>query len=459
MLLFPALAICFPQLTPAHAQGTLSPIFTNGPTSNRINIVVISEGYTSNQLGQFLVDATNAVNHLLSAQPYQEYRSFFNAFAISVASLNSGSDHPENGIYKDTYFNSTFNSYGYQSLLTIPPNNYETNYNMGQGRVDSLVTNLVPEFDLVILLVNDIQKGSSALFQRKTLISSLHFTWPDMIRHESGHAFANLGDEYETSCPATPAEYPNVTAQTNRSLIKWRHWILESTPIPTPETQDFSLLVGLFQGAQCQSSGWYRPKLDCRMRTESKPFCEVCSEQIVYSIYQHVRPIESFSPPVTNVSLTTTQAVLFSVTPLQPQTHSLSVQWFTNGIAVTGETNQTYLLLPTLLTNGTNTIRAEVSDTTPIVRNDPDGRLRDSVTWALDVNITELRLLSPQRLPGGQFTFDIAGNAPHGFIIQASTNLAHWTSLSTNTLTNGMLHYTNAASSDSRRFYRTTSIP
>lgn len=49
------------------AQATRTTILTNGPTSNRINIVVLSEGYQTNQLGQFLVDATNAVNNLLTA--------------------------------------------------------------------------------------------------------------------------------------------------------------------------------------------------------------------------------------------------------------------------------------------------------------------------------------------------------------------------------------------------------
>jgi hypothetical protein len=69
-------------------------ILTNGPVSNRLNIVVLSEGYTTSQLAQFPADATNAVNALLSHAPYQEYKAYFNAFAIKVASSQSGSDHP-----------------------------------------------------------------------------------------------------------------------------------------------------------------------------------------------------------------------------------------------------------------------------------------------------------------------------------------------------------------------------
>src|SRR5215831_10964062 len=168
------------------AQAVRSTIFTNGPASNRINLVVLSEGYQTNQLGKFLVDATNAVNNLLSALPYSEYSSYFNAFAISVPSTDSGSDHPSQGVLKNTYFNSSYESYGIPELLTIPPNNFDTNYSDGQGKVIDLLTNLAPEYDLALLVVNDLEYGGSG---GAVLISSLHVDSAEIVRHESGHAF------------------------------------------------------------------------------------------------------------------------------------------------------------------------------------------------------------------------------------------------------------------------------
>ena len=435
------------------AQGTLTTIFTNGPTSNRINIVVLSEGYQASELvTKFLGKATNAVNNLLSEAPYQAYASYFNAYAISVASAESGSDHPFSGEYKNTYFNSTYDPAN-GTLITIPPNFADPNSGNGQGKVDMLLANLMPEYDLAILLVNDLNYGGSGGI---TLISSINVALPEFIRHESGHTFAGLGDEYETSCAAPPAEYPNVTAQTNRALIKWRSWILESTPIPTAETIDYAQVVGLFQGAQCQASAWYRPKYDCKMRTLSRGFCEVCSEQIVKSMYQQVRPIESFVPASTNVTVTTTQAVAFSVTTLQPA-NDLSVQWYTNGVAATGATNPNYNLFPKWFTNGIHSVRAEVRDATALVRNDPTNLLSQFVAWTLNVSVSELSLISPQWLAGGRFSFSVTGIAPQGFVIQASTNLSYWTALTTtNSLTGGIFHYTNTGATNfPRRFYRT----
>src|SRR5947199_6179502 len=46
------------------AQPAMQTLLTNGPVSNRLNIVFLSEGYTTNQLPQFLVHATNALNAL-----------------------------------------------------------------------------------------------------------------------------------------------------------------------------------------------------------------------------------------------------------------------------------------------------------------------------------------------------------------------------------------------------------
>src|SRR5437016_10068286 len=69
-----ALAILAAWAPRVNAQPSMQTILTNGPVSNRLNMVVLSEAYTTNVLGQFLIDATNAVNALLSYQPYAEYR-------------------------------------------------------------------------------------------------------------------------------------------------------------------------------------------------------------------------------------------------------------------------------------------------------------------------------------------------------------------------------------------------
>jgi hypothetical protein len=440
------------------AQATLSTILTNGPTANRINIVVLSEGYQAIQLARFLVDATNAVNNLLSAPPYREYRSYFNAFAISVASTNSGSDHPSQGVFKNTYFNSSYDSYGRPELITIPPNDRDTNYDNGEGKVFSLLTSLMPEYDLVILVVNDLHYGGSG---GPVLISSVHVDAPEIVAHESGHAFAGLTDEYDDPLPGSiPVEKPNATAQTSRARIAWNSWILPSTPLPTPEDSTNAFIVGLFQGAQYQSRGWYRPKLDCKMRTLGIDFCEVCSEALVKAMYTAIRPIDSFSPSSTNLTVLPSAPVSFSVTPLEPASHRLDVQWFTNSVAVTGATNTTFEWLPGSVGNGAHTVRAVVHDPTALVRSDPAKLLHATNTWSVSVSINQLSLQDALFLADGRFRLTATGAAPRGLVIEASTNLVNWVPISTNNLVGGRFDYTNSGqTSIPYRFYRAFSPP
>ena len=461
-----AVVICGPPC--ALAQPSMQTILTNGPVSNRLNIAVLSEGYTTNQLAQFSVDASNAVSALLSHQPYQEYRTYFNAYAIKVASNQSGSTHPVDGTTNNTYFDSIYDPVS-DRLLTIPPNWADANYNHGQGKVDALLQTFMPNCQLPILLVNDLYyEGGSDGFYKTAIASTGALLYemppwpPGMLTHETGHVLANLSDEYTYTnayAGAPSTEGWNTTQQTNRTLIKWNAWISTNTPIPTADSAGDGVL-GLFQGAQYHPTNWYRPELNCAMNAVGVPFCSVGSEALVLAIYQRVRPVDSFAPASTNITVTTTQALAFSVALLQPATHSLNVQWFTNGVLRTGATNLNFTLLPQSLAFGSNSVRAVVRDNTPLVRNDPTNLLSQTVSWTITNNIPQLRLDSPQWLAGGKFVFRMTGYAPQGAVVQSSTNLSNWGPVVTNALVGGQLWYTNtSASGSSRKFYRATTLP
>ena len=141
-----------------------STIITNGPATNRLNLVFFSEGYTNGQLGRFLLDTTNAANAFLSVQPYAEYASYFNVFAIFTNSAHAGSTHLNYAPFVRNYtcFNSTYESPG-DYIVTIPPNTADGNSSDGQGKIISLLQLYLPSTnnDLPALLVNDPVGGGS----------------------------------------------------------------------------------------------------------------------------------------------------------------------------------------------------------------------------------------------------------------------------------------------------------
>ncbi len=445
--------------SPASTPATFSTIITNGPSTNRFNIVFLSEGYTSAQQPQFLVDATNAFASLLAHQPYLEYSNYFNAYTIQTNSAQSGSDHPAYPTSVNTAFNSTFDANDY--IISIPPNFADGNSTHGQGKVDTLLATFMPGYSLSVLLVNDLASGGSDGFD-KTAIASTSAALPEILTHECGHVIANLGDEYTVDNPGFPnTEEPNTTTQTNRALIKWNAWIDPSTPVPTTPQGSYPASVGLFQGAHYHTNGWYRPKLDCLMNHLYAPLCEVCQEAIIIALYREVRPVESFSPASTNLSTATNQSLSFSVTLLQPATHNLTVQWYTNNVAVPNATNTSFSLLPLALTNGaTNRVKAIVHDPTTLVRTDPTNLLTQTIQWTVAVTVPQLSLDSSQWLPSGKFKFRLTGVAPSGFVIQGSTNFTSWTSLRTSTFTAGQFWYTNTSASNfTRRYFRAYTPP
>ena len=94
-LIVPLLIFCS---STALSQASITQILSNGPSGNRINVVFLSEGYTASQLSQFLgTDAYTMMNSFLGNSPFTGYSSYFNMYAISVASNQSGSDHPSRG--------------------------------------------------------------------------------------------------------------------------------------------------------------------------------------------------------------------------------------------------------------------------------------------------------------------------------------------------------------------------
>jgi hypothetical protein len=114
--------------------------------------------------------------------------------------------------------------------------------------------------------------------------------------------------------------------------------------------------------------------------------------------------------------------------------------------------NQTYTFAPGP-SNGTYWIEAEVQW--------PDGRRAFATNSVIISTNAPPQLSSPQRLPGGGFSFTLAGTPMTPYIIQFSTNLNSWLNLMTNTLpASGLSSITDSqAAAFSRRYYRATTIP
>ena len=53
-------------------------IHYSGPTENRVNLVILGDGYTSAEQAKFLSDANTIKTKFLETSPYTEYKNYFN---------------------------------------------------------------------------------------------------------------------------------------------------------------------------------------------------------------------------------------------------------------------------------------------------------------------------------------------------------------------------------------------
>ena len=351
----------------------------HGSRAQHIILVYLSEGYTAEQMPKFAADVAASVAFLFSKEPWQQYRSYCNIYRIEVASNQSGCDNGATGgpgVMRDTCFNTGFTDPNVPQYLAADPT--------GTLRAYTLLSTLVPEYDIPIVLVNDAKYGGTG---GPMTVVSTHPLGSAVVEHELGHSLALLQDEYDANYPEyTPFEAPNVTAQTNPDLIRWNDWIDGGTPLPTPETLAFDATVGLFEGAMYRSTGWYRPHNNSLMRNLNRPCGPVNREQFVLHFYALVSPLDAWSPATAKRWVTSLEQLTFSVTPkVKDSGETLVTTWKIDGADLYDASGNTFSTYSDTLGNGIHTVTATVTDPTAFVRRDPDGLLSDSVTWTLSL--------------------------------------------------------------------------
>ncbi len=86
------------------------PVLNNGDPHSHVDLVILSEGYRPEELDQFRKDLKYYNDLLFSVEPFRSRKHSFNITGIFSPSGESGTDEPKQGIYRNTRFGSSFNS-------------------------------------------------------------------------------------------------------------------------------------------------------------------------------------------------------------------------------------------------------------------------------------------------------------------------------------------------------------
>ncbi len=308
----------------------------NGDPHNKVDIVILAEGYTKTEKEKFLKDLNRFIGYFFEQEPYKSQKSDFNFYGVFKSSQESGTDLPGADIFVNTVLSTTFWSLGSERYLMT-----EDNKTMRD------LASIVP-YDAIYIQVNHPRYGGGGIYNQYCTYSTDNQFAKYLFTHEFGHSFTGLADEYYTSDVAyndffkstvEPVE-PNITALLDPKNVKWKKYLSKGIEIPTLwEKEEFDSMsyewlkernrlnnqiaelkrnrapeneikaaedeyelkdrlqsekvdkylmsskywgkVGAFEGAGYQPKGLYRPMLDCIMFSKGdKPFCKVCEEAI-----------------------------------------------------------------------------------------------------------------------------------------------------------------------------------
>jgi len=178
-------------------------IAEQGPMQNRICLTFLGDGYTESEKEKFFADVAAMVDDLFNGQTFQSYKSLFNIYAVFVPSKESGITDLQR---KDTAFGLYRSPAG--SKRAIMPGN--------SSAIERALT-LAPKTDYPIVIANDNFYGG--LGGRYAITSSSRESGKIVLRHELGHNFGNVGEEYDGGSVYQGA---NSSSDTN---VPWKHWL------------------------------------------------------------------------------------------------------------------------------------------------------------------------------------------------------------------------------------------
>lgn len=258
---------------------------TTGSVDRRVDLVIVGDGYTSAERRKFEKDCDHVVTEFFDVEPLKSHRDRFNVRALFAPSRESGVDEPRKGVFRDTPFGMTFNTFGSERYCMTED----------VWAVHDALSG-VPH-DAILLMANSSRYGGGAIYNFYTAFASDNEYDDYLCVHEFGHGFAGLGDEYFNSQVSYNEFYPkgvepwepNITALLDPESLKWSDLVEPDTPIPTPgDDPRYRGKVGAFEGAGYAAKGLFRPAVDCKMFSKAnRSFCPVCARAIVDAIERH----------------------------------------------------------------------------------------------------------------------------------------------------------------------------
>lgn len=325
------------------------------PDRPGIHLLILNDGFLPADLGLFHDAAAGVLKELFSHPEIAAHRDAWNVHVADLTVLDDTTGQP-----KASPLGATLGCLGLARSICFE-----------QARVQRAAMAALPHYTSALLIINSTSYGGSggggvAAITREPRAG-------EIAVHELGHTFAGLADEYLDAASASPFiqfNAPNLTRNTERNDIPWRHWIAPETPVPTPVTTSTAAqnFVGLFEGGGYVAKGIYRPTYDSFMRANNS-VGPVNGEAWALSVYAKGGAWRRVAPAVTTTLARDARPAggwRFEAQPLLDRSIA-ETRWYVDGVERGDQRGAGQLLLSE---NGALQVRVDLVDLTGRVRLD-----------------------------------------------------------------------------------------
>ena len=148
-------------------------LLDSGDPKEKVDILIMGDGYTLNEIKRFDADVLHFYNSLISTEPFKSRKSDFNVHAIQVPPFG-----------------------GHNSLGTKYGTFGHDRYALASD--DWVIREFAAQapYDYIIILMNDDKNGGGSLYNLYTTAAIRSQSDDYMIRHELGHQIVGLADKY-----------------------------------------------------------------------------------------------------------------------------------------------------------------------------------------------------------------------------------------------------------------------